>query len=979
MKLYLLLVATSFLAGVVPVETYANHNAAISMVLVPIKGTVLDSEGKPLQGVTVSIKEKPHSTVTNNDGSFTIDANVGDVVEFSHVGYITQQIVVEPNGVYNISMVREAETLSDLVVVGYSTKKKSEISSAVSYVQGEKLRDVTSTDLGSLIQGKVPGLVSSSASGDPTAANSIVIRGTGTINASSAPLVVVDGNIGGTYNPQDVESITVLRDASATGLYGSRAANGVIIVTTKSGKAGKTVINVNPVVGFSKASLGNFRVMNSQELYDYQKLFTTVDPSALNNNTDWVGLALRTAKINNHSVSASGGTEKNQFYVAGNYYSEEGTIVDNNTKKYNLRANLNSKLSEKLKLTTAFNTRYIEDRYNNPLYGAFLNMPYDPAYNIDGSPVDARYGSWFGRDRSNFLYDMQYNYSKANSTNVAVDVNLDYNLLKDLTLSTYNRATFNFYRSSSYYDKRSKAGTTNNGEAYKGSSFSKTLLSSNRLRYARNFDLHSLSAIGVVEVERFYYENENASVFNLPPGRDAFSTGTENPNLPSGGYDNSLFSKMLAQADYSYAGKYFAVASVVNEYSSRFGKNNPAATFFQLGASWILSKENFMANLQSISNLKLRASYGTTGNAEGIGYYASMGLYSLSVSYSGLPGAAPSQKANPNLTWEKAAMANLGVDIGIINRINLSIDAYDKKTSDLLFFRPLPTTSGYAGIYENVGKVQNRGIEFVLNTINVETGDFKWETSLNMSFNKNKILELNDGRMEVNAGGSQPRGLNRDMYEWSLPIWAGVNPDNGDPLWESIVKDAAGKEYVTYTNNYNLATRQYTGKSAAPKFTGGLLNDLKYKNFTLSAFLNFVKGNSIYHSTRYYFDNDGVYDTYNQMVLADGWSRWEKPGDIATHPLPKLGGNRQAHQSSTRYLEDGSFMRLRNVTLGYELPAAIISKMKLKGIRVYISGDNLATWTRFSGADPEVNLSSGNSSFIYPPGKKVLFGLNINF
>ncbi len=948
---------------------------------VPVKGTVRDKAGNSLPGISVTEKGTSNVVVTDDDGGFSISVLEKAILVLTGVGYASQTVEAKGGSTLAIQLDTEAAELQEIAVVGYSTKKKSQLSSAVTVVSAEKLTDVTSSNLNSLLQGKAPGVVVSSASGDPTSGSSVVIRGAGTINASNSPLYVVDGNIGGTYNPTDVESVTVLRDAAATGLYGSRAANGVIIITTKSGKVGKTKIELNSTIGVAQATTGNFKLMNSQQLYDYQQTFYTPDPAAINNNTDWWDLAFRNAMVNSYTLSASGGTEKSQFYVSGNYYREEGTLIENSNDRYNFRANLTSRLTNKLKLTTMLNGIFIQDKYNPDatVYDAYLNLPFDAAYNADGTPVDARYGTWYGRDRDNFLHSLQYNTSKARSFNMSADVNLDYTLLKNLTLSTYNRARIYHYNSDSYYDKRSKEGATNSGSAYLSNGFNTTLVSSNRLRYGLEMGQHSVSLLGVYEIEKGYSESSGASVKGLPPGRDAFSTATDIIQNPYGGNDRYMFSKYLGQADYSFANKYFAVASLVNEFSSRFGVNNPAATFYQLGASWIISNENFMTGIDPVSFLKLRASYGTTGNAEGIGYYASMGLYSISTgaSYAGLPGASPSQKSNPNLTWEKSKSINLGIDMSFFKRIDLSVDLYSKETSDLLFFRGLPATSGFDGVYENVGAIRNRGVEFNLTTKNIVKKDFSWETNLNMAFNRNKVLEINEGRSEVNTGARQPVAVGRDMDEWFMPVWAGVNPDNGDPLWQNLIMDADNKNYITYTNNYNLASRVYTGKSGAPKFTGGLYNNLRYKAFTLSAFVNFVYGNYVYNDSRFYFDNDGLYESYNQMQLAEGWNRWTKPGDIATHPKPIHGRSDASNATSTRYLEDGSYLRLRNITLGYNLPEQITQSLRIANFRVFVSGDNLYTATNFSGTDPEVDLGSGQSSIKYPISRKLLVGLNI--
>lgn len=949
-------------------------------LFIEVRGVVKDAAGTPLQGVSVMVRSSGRGTSTDAGGAFTINAKKGDELQFSIVGYKKASVIVGDDPVISVVMQKEVTEEKEVVIVGYSSKRASQLSSAVSVVSGNKLRDVTSNELSSLLQGKAPGVVVSTASGDPTSGSNVLIRGAGTITAATTPLYVVDGNIGGTFNPNDIESVTILKDAAATGLYGSRAANGVIIITTKSGKSGRPRIELSSTVGFSKATNGNFKLMNTQQLYDYQKTFYNPDPAVLNTNTNWWDLAFRTAMVNSHNLSVSGGSDKTQYYLSGNYFKEEGTLIDNGKKAYNFRANLTQKVTDRFKVSFLMNGIFTQDTYNPDatVYDAYLNLPFDSAYDQSGLPIDARFAKWYGRDRDNFLHSLQYNFSKARSLNINGDLNLDYRISKHFSAASYNRARFYHYRSDAYYDKRSKEGATDGGAVYNELTYTNVLLTSNRLRYDNSFGLHSLSVLAVSEIEKSYYDEVNTYATGLPPGRDALTTATGEKKNITGGVNESIFSKLLAQADYNYDNKYFFVGSVVNDYSSRFGSNNPSANFFQLGASWIISNEKFM-NLPAVDLLKVRASYGTTGNAE-FGDYAAMGLYSISqsASYANTPGAYPDQKGNPDLSWERIKTTNLGIDITLLKRINLSVDLYQKQSAALLFQTPLAATTGYSYVWENVGTVRNRGLEFNLETKNL-TGEFKWETGFNMAFNRNRVLAVNQGRTEVNPAARQPIAVGHDMDEWFMPIWAGVDPANGNPLWEKVITDADGKGYKTYTNSYNAATRQFIGKSAAPKFTGGLTNTFSYKGIYLNVFMNFVYGNYVYNDSRFYFDNDGLYESYNQMVLAPGWNRWEKPGDIATHPKPVHGRSDASNATSTRYLEDGSYIRLRNVRLGYDLPASLISRAKLSAVRIFISGDNLWTGTNFSGTDPEVVFGEGVSSIKYPISKKIMLGMNISF
>lgn len=963
-----------------------------------VTGSVKDEKGEALVGVTVTMKNSSGigtSTDMNGEFSLNIPENLvtNATLVFSYIGYVPVEAEVAGKTRFDMALTATVNQLEQVVVVGYSAKKVKYLSSSVATISSAKLRDVTSNELPNLLQGKAPGVVVSTSSGDPTSAGKILIRGAGTISAGTSPLIVVDGNIGGNYNPVDVESITVLKDVAATGLYGSRAANGVIIVNTKMGKAGKTEISFNNTIGFSQATTGNFKLMNSQQLFDFQKDFYPRNPSVLSTDTDWWNEAFRTGFVNSHNVSASGGNEKTTFYISGNYYKEQGTQIENDKTGYNFRTNLQSQLTKKLTAKVLFNGTFNKDNYanSNTLYDAYNNLPFDPAYNADGSPIDARsYTGWLGRDRENFLHSVQYNYSKAQSLTITTDVNLDYDLTDKITLSSYNRVNFGNGLSAWYNDRRTKQGGANGGELNNRTDYSNRLLTSNRIRYTEDFGKHGLTLLGVAEAETSRSSFTTADGKGLPAGHDVMSVATDVRLNPTGANEQVGFRKFLGQADYNYDNKYFLVGSFVNEFSSLFGKNNSSGNFFQLGASWILSNENFLKDNNSITFAKLRASHGTVGNADGISNFASLGLYSISsdASYSGLPGAFPSQKGNPNLTWEKIKSSNIGFDLSFFNRIDLVVDAYVKEASELLYRKPLAATTGYSYVWQNAGSIRNKGIEFSLTSTNFKTKDFEWETNLNMGFNRNKVLELSGGATVFNSGARQPIAVGHNMDEFNMPIWAGVNPDNGQPQWERIITAADGNITKELTSTYSQAqtatSRQFTGKTAAPKFTGGLSNTLTYKGLTLSAFFNFVVGNYVYNESRVYFDNDGLYESYNQMVPAKGWTRWEKPGDIATHPKAIVGGNKDSNQSSTRYLENASYIRLRNVRLGYSLPDNILGKTGFSKIAVFVSGDNLWTGTKFSGPDPEaslsqIELSSGLSSIRYPISKKYLFGINFSF
>ncbi len=959
-----------------------------------IKGRVVDQQNNPIAGVSVIAKGTTSGTSTDNNGTYTLPvSSSARTLIFSVLGYSEQEIPINDQREINVVLTELVDNLDEVVVVGYSSQKMRYLSSSVTNISEAKLKDVTANDLPSMLQGKAPGVVVSTPSGNPTSTPNILVRGAGTISASTAPLTVVDGNIGGSYNPADVEQVSILKDVAATGLYGSRAANGVIIVTTKTGKPGKTKVNFNNSFGFGNATTGNFRLMNSQELYDFQNTFYDRDAELLKTNTNWWDEAFGTGYINSHNLSIAGGGEKVQFYSSGVFYREEGTLKGTGNTGYNFRTNLNAQVNERLKATININgaLKKNDQENSNTMYDAYTNLPFDPAYDQEGNPIDGRFhAGWTGREKENFLHSLQYNYNRDENWAVSGDLNLDYTLSSKLTLSSYNRAELSNGSYARYYDRRTKQGGANIGELYNGTTESKRFLTSNRARYEENFGLNNLVLLGVAEVETTTSQYADISGKGLPAGKDVMSVATDILQNPQGARDQFGYRKYLAQADYNYDGRYFLIGSFVNEFSSKFGRNHPTANFFQLGASWIISNENFLKANKTISFAKIRGSYGTVGNADGITNYAAMGLYSITqdASYAGLPGAAPFQKGNPDLTWEKIKSANIGLDLTFWNRLSLTVDIYEKEASELLYRRPLAATTGYNYVWVNAGSVRNRGVEFNLISQNFNNENFTWETSFNMAFNRNKVLELSDDAEIFNPGSRQPIAVGHDIDAYNLPIWAGVDPANGDPLWEKIIIDDQGNQTKTTTNSYSEAaasdSRQFSGTSGAPKFTGGLSNTVTYKDFTLSAFFNFVYGNYVYNETRVYFDNDGLYEAFNSMVLPKGWTRWEKEGDQATHPKPIVGGNKESNQSSSRYLEDGSYLRLRNIRFGYNIPDRLTSKWGVDKVHLFVSADNLWTLTNFSGPDPEVSLSqvdlsSGVSSFKYPISKKFLFGINLTF
>ncbi|GAA4435654.1 TonB-dependent receptor [Ravibacter arvi] len=993
-----------------------------------VKGRVTDEKGDGLPGVNIVVKGSQRGTISNVDGAFEISVPEGfAALTFSFVGYESQEIEVGSRTFVEVALKVDQKSLEEVVVVGYSSKNMSELSSAVSVINADKLKGVTTPSLGNMLQGKAPGVIVSSASGQPGAAPAVRIRGTGTISASADPLYVVDGVIGGTANPNDIESVTVLKDAAATGLYGSRAANGVIVITTKTGKAGKTKINLNTAIGSSSVLRGKFRMMNSRQYYDYslpmytadydgkrasyiadlqktnpnptdaqiqawlesKKFPTTLDgylninfpSSLLDHDTDWSDLVYRNGLTQNYELSASGGNEKTRFYVSGNYYDEEGNMTNSDYKRFNVRMNLSHQINDKLSISGRVNGKmdYTTFDYSGERGGAwttFYNLPTDYPYNPDGSVRVGTEPDWFGRDRFNFLFPMQYNYSLARSTGVQGDFVLNYAINDFLSFSSTNRADLGNTRSEIYDDPRTLTGGIRNGLLTNGTGYSQSLLNSNLLKANKNWGQHTLSGLIGMEFQSNYGENVLSSGGGVPAGLGILDVAAV-PVSVGGNKYKSNFNSYFSQADYSFADRYFLTASVRRDGSSKFGNRNQYGNFWALGGSWILSNEKFLAGNSTITFLKFRGSYGTTGNAN-ITDFVTRGLYSFSQQYAGISAAIPARLSNPDLTWEKAYITNLGFNLGLFNRITLALDLYQRDTKNLLFDVPLSSAAGFSTQIQNVGFIRNKGIELDVTSVNFSSGGFSWETNFNIGFNRNRVMELYKNQ-DIDLGVRRVI-VGKPLGTWYMQKWMGVDAQTGSPLWEKLTYDESGAVVKKEnTSNYNEATRQVVGKSI-PDFTGGFNNSLQYKGISLDFLFSFVSGADVYESLRENLGADGAYPTVNSVVLRPGESYWKNPGDQATHPKAILGGNLNSSKASSRFLLDASYIRLRNVRLAYQFPEAILKRLGLGQLSVYGTGDNLLTWTPYTGMDPEVGFEAGATGLAkYFNSRKLLFGINIGF
>ncbi|WP_442587310.1 SusC/RagA family TonB-linked outer membrane protein [Pedobacter sp. AW31-3R] len=976
-----------------------------------VSGTLTSGTDKlPLIGAIVSVKGTTTTGVTNNNGAFTI-AIPGQkaTLIIRSIGFVTKEVEVTANQKINIVLSEDVGQLNDVVVVGYSSKKQSELTSAVSVVSAEKLKDVTANNIGTMLQGKVAGLQVLNSSGNPGSAPEIRLRGVSSINANQSPLVVVDGVIGGNYDPNDVESVTVLKDAGATALYGSQANAGVIIVTTKSAKTGTTRFEFKATSGFRTADFGKMDLMNSAELYDHQKGFYRdyilgatdnsykVDLikfygerplSLLDQDYNWSKETFKPAAVNNFYLSATGKTEKNSYYIGASYYNEKGTFLNTDFQRINLRANSTYTFSKKLSVTNNINiSASIGHSYDyTDVLNSFVNLPWDNPYDANGAAVYVDGNStfkWWSRDRVNPIHTVENSDHPYKGFDVNYDFALNYNITDWLTFSSTNRASAAFNKSSNYFSPLVSGQNHGTGFLEELNVLNYGGISNNLLKFNFQFGDHSLSGLAGVAFEGGQTEYSGGSGKGLPESLRVLNV-VSNTQLVNGYVDKRLLQSALSQINYNYKSKYFLSGSFRADGSSAFPSNNQYAYFPSVSGAWLLSNEDFLKESKVIDNLKLRLSYGVTGTQD-IGSSRYLGLYSLTTQYNSAIGAVPYQLESPRLTWESKHQINAGIDIGLFKRVNLTVDAYRNNTKDLLLQVSQAPSTGFETKWDNAGNVINKGIEIGINATNIRTNDFEWNTDFTINFNSNKLYGLPSTIIKTDSKSiSQIYRDGGDLYEFYMPKWLGVDSQTGAPVWEKLIYDESGKAVVAEkTSVYAEATLQESG-SALAKFQGGFNNSFRYKSFNLNVSTYFNYGNKVFSNNLRFLMNDGSEPYYNQINLPDGAKVWTGPGDTeATEPSPQNSAN--STETSTRYLKNGSYFTIRNIALSYSLPKAFVSRLNFQAITVGITADNVATFSNFLGQDPQTTITPasfvtpGVSDFKYPNNRQYLLTVNFNF
>lgn len=980
-----------------------------------VKGKVTDAKGAGLPGVTVTAGKK--STTTDASGNYSIALPDGVTkITFKSIGFKETTETVNSSNLLNVSMIDDASTMEEVVVnIGITSVSKQRSATAVSTIKAKDLSNVPVANINEALQGRAPGLTVNTASGQPGSTQQVRVRGIGSISAGAAPLYVIDGVIidrgnftpsndayGGangqqssdilaTLNFNDVESVNVLKDAAALALYGSRGANGVIVINTKKGQSGTSKTSFRAQYGVSEASFGNWQMMTPAEIIQYETDVLALNGSSaaaiaalypnrdsmINNAFNWIDAAYRRGITKSIGVSTSGGNEKTTHYVSFDYYNQDGVLIASGLERYAVQANVSHKATKKLTLGFNGNFGYTNtlngnagNRFASPLLGSFVNSPvwskaYDP---VTGQLYTGREpGANLALTQDNFLYNSAVNFNRAEQFRSIGKFNVNYKFADWLKFEQITSIDMVWARDKTFQHSQSGDGFADGGSVEGGSTYNLSTI--NQSRFTGNFKVgkeHNFDYLAGIEYQRSTFESLYAIGNGLANNNIKLLDGTGTPNYTGGDATEFSFFGMLSQLNYSYKGKYSLTGSFRRDGSSRFGSNFRLANFWSVGGSWQIAKEKFLSNSKWINDLKLRVSYGTAGNADFSNFTAAQ-LYGSGAAYTGQAGLAPSTIGNNNLTWELSKTWNAGVDFALFNsRVSGSFNVYERNTSQLLQNLPVSSTSGFTTAQINLGSIRNRGIEITLNAEIVNKKHFTWNTEFNAGYNKNEVTELqNNADIIV---GTQIRRVGQPINSFFARKWGGVNPVNGDPQWRML--------NGSLTRNYNAADRDIAG-IPYPLWTYGLTNTWTYKNLSLSMFMYAQTGNTIFNQTKSFVDSDGQRWQWNYHRDA-GRNYWRKPGDVAERPRPVVNGNPQSNSFSTRYLEDGKFLRIRNITMGYNLPKSAVSFLKISNARFYVTAQNLITFTNYSGVDPEVDIT-GNEFFKYPVPKTYLIGLDITF
>lgn len=991
-----------------------------------VSGIVTGEDQSPLPGTYVLLKGTSIGTATDANGKYAVNAPADGVLIFSFIGMTNQEVNINNQTTINVTLAADISLLSEVVVVGYGTQKKTDVTGSIASVSSKELKSTPITSLGQGLQGRAAGVQIMQTSNAPGGGISMRIRGGNSIQGGNEPLYVIDGfplsnESSPTINPNDIESIDILKDASATAIYGSRGANGVVIITTKRGRSGKTSFQFESYYGVQKvrkkldlldatqlAQLLNDGIANTnadnvgKTGFPKAPAYTEAEIAALGKGTDWQDEIFQSAPQQNYQLTVSGGTDNSQFSISGNYFNQKGIVINSGYERGSLRMNLDKKVNEKLKLSNSLNVVHTGGNMVNTdgdggagagvVYGAINFSPTVPVFAPDGSyTIDNRLGAI---KISNPVALAKLSTNSTTQTRVLGNVSAEYDILDGLKLKVLLGANVMYSKNPSYIPSTVYAGVGSGGSAGLYEKQSTDWLNENTLTYQKTIGTkHKVTALLGYTLQKYHFTDMRISAQNFTSDVTEFNNvGSAQQTNPSASSDNAWqLRSYLARVNYDYDGRYLVTLSTRLDGSSRFGKGKKDAIFPSGSVAWRISQEQFMRDVAAVSDLKVRVSYGVTGNQD-ITPYSSLGALSvqnynfgnaLSIGY------GPSRIANDQLGWESTQQTDLGLDLGLFtNRITLTADWYQKNTSALLYNIPLPTTSGFPSSLQNIGKIQNKGLELSISTVNVDKG-FRWTTNFNISGNRAKIVSLPvSGDVPTGQASGHLQLANSGILRVGQPagVFFGLVTDgifqNQAEVDASAQKTAkpGDRRYLDITpdGKIDAADRVILGH-ALPDYIFGFTNNFSYKGFDLSIFFQGVHGNSIFNINR--FEMESLTGVSNQSTAV--LDRWTPTN--ASHAIPRATSTGTPYQVTSRQVEDGSYIRMKNIQLAYNFSAEWLGKIKLSNAKIYVSGQNLLTFTNYSGYDPEVsrfgqdNASFGSDYGSYPNTKMYLVGLNIGF
>ena len=1006
-----MLVCASILAANAAYANYPSSNELLTVTQQTgkIKGTIVDSKtGEPVIGASVKVKGTKLAAVTDLNGEFELNTHANATLQISYVGF--KETEVKASNGMKISLEEDTESLEEVVVVGYGTQKKESLTGAMANIKGEKLKDITSATVENMLNGKVSGVYVAPGSGRPGSTGAIIIRGQTSINGATAPLWVVDGvivgNSAGDLNPDDIETMTVLKDAASTAIYGSEGANGVVVVTTKQAKHEKMSISLSAKAGLSTLNRGNLEMMDGAEFYDYYKSFQNVESvnfprwneDLRNSNFDWFKLAKKTGSTQDYNLTLNGGSQNIQSMFTLGYFKEEGAVKGYDMNRYSTRIKVVYKPYEWLTIKPNISGSRTNDKDKQYSVGAMYSMmPWDSPYDEKGNLVPNYYEGWVNSKATNYLNDLAAgDYSTSTTYDLSGGLDFDIKITPWLTFSSVNNYSYYNSQTHGYYDPKSSSGEGVNGRTTEYNYVSTRRYTNQLLRFKKSWGKHNVNALLAYEFNDYEMKYTDVYATGFISGFEDFMTAAK-PEMATGYRTAWAKQSYFTQWRYDYDSRYYGELSLRRDGRSNFGSNNRYGNFFSVSGAWNINNESWF-KADWVDQLKLRAAFGSVGNVP-TSLYPSYSLYSVGATYNENPGALISQIGNKDLTWEKTYTTGVGVDASFWqNRLHATLDYYIKNTSNILYQVPVTGLVGVTSIWKNIGKMRNTGIELTVGGDIIRTKDLTWNVTANISHNSNELRDLYKQR-DANGNyvvkpvlisdGTSIAGTAQRILEIGEPVdtyymkeWAGVNPEDGKPQW--YMDDANGNKVVT--DSYSKASYYKCGK-ASPDVYGSFSTSLFYKNFDLQANFGYSLGGQIYSYYRQEFDSDGAYaGDRNQMKLQKGWSRWEKPGDIATHPRAMYNNQDKGNLASSRYLESSDYLKLRSLTLGYNFD---LKKYGIQTLRLSVSGENLFTITDYSGVDPELpagtndkgvlSVTSTGGTSVYPAVRKFMLGVNLTF